>query len=133
MKNADEIIPEYQQLKVGDSIPMHPKMGSPYKVAEIVPGRALVLQIREDTRTGEYFEPDEGYPEKYQNMSWTFLLNESEKGTTRLISRSRNDWNDNFGNKLFFSLFGPVTLMMDRKFMLGIKKRAESKSGRTRD
>ncbi len=125
MCNANEIIPELQILKVGDSIPMHPTMGSPYKVATINPVHSLVLLIREDTKTGKTFELSDKLPETYQNMSWLFFIEEHDDGTTRLISRSRNDWNQSLGNTLFFGIFGPITLEMDRKMLLGIKKRVE--------
>ena len=126
MCNANEIIPELQILKVGDSIPMHPTMGSPYKVATINPVHSLVLLIREDTKTGKTFELSDKLPETYQNMSWLFFLDEHDDGTTRLISRSRNDWNKSLGNTLFFGIFGPITLEMDRKMLLGIKQRVET-------
>ena len=126
MRNANEIIPELQYLEVGDSIPMHPTMGSPYKVASIDPGRTLVLLLREDTKTGKAFELSDKTPEKYQNMSWLFFLDEHDDGTTRLISRSRNDWNKSLGNTLFFGIFGPITLEMDRKMLVGIRQRAET-------
>jgi len=125
MHNANEIVPELQQLEVGDSIPMHPSMGSPYKVAAIEPGWALTLLIRADTETGNTFEPTDKIPEKYQISSWLFFLYENDDGTTRLISRSRNDWNQSLGNTIFYGLFGPLTLEMDRKMLLGIKQRAE--------
>jgi len=128
MCNANEIIPELQHLKVGDSIPMHPTMGSPYKVATINPAHSLVLLLREDTKTGKTFELSDKTPEKYQNMSWLFFLDEHDDGTTRLISRSRNDWNKSRGNTLFFGVFGPITLEMDRKMLLGIRQRAEASS-----
>ncbi|MFC2012577.1 hypothetical protein ACFLVU_05545, partial [Chloroflexota bacterium] len=126
MRNADRIIPELQNLDVGDTIPMHPKMGSPYKVAVIEPGTVLILQIRLDTQTGKNFEPGDNMPDKYLNQSWLLHLEEIKEGTTRLISRSRNDWNQSRGNSIFFGIFGPLTLEMDRKMLLGIKQRAEA-------
>ena len=56
---------------------------------------------------------------------WAFVLRERSDGSTRLVSRSRNDWDDSLGNTVFFCLFGPVTLMMDRRMLIGIKQRAE--------
>ena len=55
IRTADKIIPEYQHLEVGDSIPMHPSMGSPYVVVAIEPERALVLLERVDVNTGKTF------------------------------------------------------------------------------
>ena len=123
--NADKIIPEYQHLEVGDSIPMHPSMGSPYKVVAIEPNRALILLLREDLATGKEFDPGDKMPEKYQNMSWLFFLDEWDDGTTRLISHSRNDWNESLGNTISYGLFGPLTIEMDRKMLKGIKERVE--------
>ncbi len=126
MHNADRIIPELQHLEIGDNIPMHSTMGNPYRVHAIDSGRSLVLLIRENMQTGKTFELDNGLPEKYQNMCWLFFLDEQEDGTTRMISRSRNDWNNSFGNKIFYGIFGPLTLEMDRKMLKGIKKRVEA-------
>ncbi|UCB42420.1 MAG: hypothetical protein JSV77_08120 [Dehalococcoidales bacterium] len=130
IKNADEIIPELQHLEVGDSIPMHPTMGSPYKVAAIEPDRALVLLLRADMQTGNTFDLTGKIPEKYQNSSWVLFLDERDDGTTRLVSRSRNDWNDSLGNTIFFGIFGNFTLEMDRKMLLGIKERVEAAATR---
>ena len=131
IRNADRIIPDLQHPEIGDGIPMHPSMGAPYRVAAIEPGRALVLQIRADTQTGNTFEITDKMPEKYQNSSWVLYLDESGKETTRLISRSRNDWSRDLASTLSFAFFGPVSLMMDRKMLLGIKKRAETGTART--
>ena len=126
IRTADKIIPEYQHLEVGDSIPMHPSMGSPYVVVAIEPERALVLLQRVDVNTGKTFQPGDRMPEKYQNMSWLFFLDESDDGTTRLISRSRNDWNPSLGNTIFYGIFGALTMEMDRKMLKGIKQRVEA-------
>jgi len=128
--NADRVIPEFQTLEVGDKVMMHPKAGYPYVVAAIEPGRALVLQIRIDTQTKKTFELTDTMPDKYLNQSRVFFLEELDERTTRLISRSRNDWNRSLGNTLVFGFFGPISLMMDRKMLLGIKQRAEAVAGR---
>jgi len=108
--SMDTIMPELQYLEIGDSVPMHPKMGSPYKVNSIEAGRALVLLLRDKTQVG----------------SWVFFLEELDEWTTRLVSRSRNDWNRSLTNALVFGIFGPISLVMDRKMLLGIKQRAEA-------
>jgi hypothetical protein len=130
MHNADRIIPEFQHLEVGDSVRMHPKSGYPYVVAAIEPGRALVLQIRVDTQTGKTFELTDTMPKKYLNFSWVLFLDELDEGPTRLFSRSRNDWNRSFINTLVFGVFGPISFVMDRKMLLGIKQRAEAAAER---
>ena len=109
---------------------MHPKAGCPYVVAAIEPGRALVLQIRVDTQTKKAFDLSDTMPDEYLNQSWVFFLEDLDQGTTRLISRSRNDWNQSLANTLVFGVFGPISLVMDRKMLLGIKQRVESTAGR---
>jgi len=126
MRNVDKIVPELQRLKVGDAIPMHPKMGSPYIVQAMEPPRFLLLLIRVDTQTGKPFSLSAKKPAKYQNQSWLLYLDENKQGTTRLISRSRNDWDDCLGNTIFYGLFGPMSVEMDRKMLKGIKQRSES-------
>ena len=133
IKNAGKVIPELQHLEVDDDIVMHPTMGSPYKVAAIEPEHILVLLLRVDTKTGNTFELTDETPEKYQNSSWVLFLDERDDGTTRLISRSRNDWNDSLGNTIFFGIFGNFTLEMDRKMLLGIKERVEARKKYSND
>jgi len=128
--NADRIIPEFQHLEVGDSVQLHPKKGYPYTVAAIELGRALVLQMRVATQTGNTFKLTDIAPEKYQNFSWVFFLDELDEGTTRLISRTRNDWNQSLANAQVFSIWGPISLVMDRKMLLGIKQRVEAAAKR---
>ena len=43
MRNADQIVAEWQDLKVGDEVWLHPK-APPLKVLAIEPGRAIVLE-----------------------------------------------------------------------------------------
>jgi len=102
-----QIIPEFQHLEVGDSVRLHPKSGYPYVVTAIEVGRALVFQIRVNTGTGKTFGRTDVMPEKYLNQSWVFFLDELNEGTTRLISRSRNDWSRSLGNALVFGIVAP--------------------------
>ena len=123
--NADDIVPEFQDTVVGDRVAMSPK-GAPYIVAAIEPGQAFVLQLRVDLQTQETVDDTQPLPDKYQDSSWVFFLEESAEGTTRLISRSRNDWNQSKTNTFFYGMFGVISLAMDRKMLKGIKKRAEA-------
>lgn len=125
IENADRIVPEFQHVEVGDKVTMHPKNPYPYVVAGIEPERALILQIRVDTQTGETFELSDPLPDDYLNQSWVFFLDPLGEKTTRLISRSRNDIPPSFSNKLVYGIFGTISIVMDRKMLQGIKARAE--------
>jgi len=129
--SAERIIPELQHLEVGDRILIYPS-GQGYTVASIAPQRMLVLLERVDTQSGKTFELTEKMPEKYINQSWVLFLEKIDRSTTRLISRSRNDWSQSLVNTLVYGIFGPISLVMDRKMLLGIKKRAEAGTKRTK-
>lgn len=107
MRNADQIVPEWQELKVGDEVWLHPK-APPLKVLAIEPERAIVLE-----------------------NSWTFFLRSIDERTTRLIIRGRGEFNPHLKNALlnfilWRGVFEPAHFIMERKMMLGIKQRAEA-------
>ncbi|MFC1951073.1 hypothetical protein ACFLXN_01525 [Chloroflexota bacterium] len=122
--NAAAIVSEFQGTKVGDKVMMHPK-AAPYIVAVIDPGRAFVLRLRFNLENNETVDAAEPLPPKYQDSSWLFFVEEMADGTTRMITRSRNDWTQSKTNTFFYGLFGIISLVMDRKMLKGIRKRAE--------
>jgi len=106
MENADRVHPEFQDLKVGDPVYLHPK-APPLRVTRLDPGRALVL-----------------------GTSWAFILEPIDERTTRLIVRGRGRFeNPDLGrplNLLYWRLvFEPAHFIMERRMLLGIKERAE--------
>jgi hypothetical protein len=107
MHSADEILPQYQDLRVGDAQRLG-KRGPVLRVAMLEPRRSLVLRS------------DDG------NWVWAFSLVPEGIGT-RLISRNRIATP---GAPLPVRLFNllvmePGSLIMERKMLLGIKQRAE--------
>ena len=66
-------------------------------------------------------------PEKYINSSWAWFLEERNDGTTRLFLRGRGDYRG-MANAIGFGpfLMESIDFAMDRKMLLGIKKRAEA-------
>jgi hypothetical protein len=107
MHSADTILPQYQDLQVGDAQRLGQR-GPLLRVAVLEPERSLVLRS------------DDG------NWVWAFSLVPEEAGT-RLISRNRIAAP---GAPLPVRLFNtlvmePGSLIMERKMLLGIKHRAE--------
>lgn len=127
--NAESILPEFQDLAVGDSIRLHPEMPS-LPIAIVEPDQAIVIHALSDTSSSRPFEPADGLPESYSNMVWTFFLDEQDDGTTRLISHTRYDHSPSFANKLMYgpALLEPIGHVMDCKMLLGIKERVEAAS-----
>jgi len=128
IRNADAIVPEFQDTKVGDKVMMHPK-AAPYIVVAIDPVRSFIIRLRINLENNETVDPAEPLPPKYQDGTWLFHLEETAEGKTRLVTRSRNIWSNSKMNTFFYGLFGIISVAMDRKLLKGIKKRAEKAAG----
>ena len=125
-RSTNRIIPELQGLKVGDKIWMHDRI-MPLTVDAMEPERALVFLTRVDIDTGAFFEPGESMPERYVNSSWVFFLDSAGTGTTRLLVRSRLDYNPHPMNTIAWRVFtDPISFVMERKMLLTLKKIAEA-------
>lgn len=119
--NADRILPQFQTLKAGDSVRLHPKM-PPVPAAIVEPNRALVLHG--DTRLGSGLPIMK--PGDYLNVLWGFYLQPIDEHSTRLIERFRSDYNPSAFNRLVNGrIMEPVSFIMERKMLLGIRERAE--------
>ena len=110
MRNADKILPEFQHLEVGDKIRLSQDDRTPYFVITAVEdGRAIILGGDDPPTT------------------WGFILAPVDEYSTRLIARFRQDYEPTFGNRLMWrGLTDPLTFVMERKMLLGIKTRAEA-------
>jgi hypothetical protein len=112
MHSADEILAQYQDLKVGDE----QRLGASGPVLRVVvldPERSLVVRS------------DDG------NWVWAFWLEPAGTGT-RLISRNRiaTPGASRLVRALYTYLMEPGSLVMERKMLLGIKLRAERQRAR---
>jgi hypothetical protein len=114
--STDEIRPEWQRLRVGDEVRLVPRgwLGLPdgvaLPVARVVAGRALVL--REDPSRTPW------------DAIWSFHVVSHTPARCRLISRSRTARRGRIA-WLGGQVMDPVTLVMTRRMLLGIKRRAE--------
>lgn len=111
IRNADKIIPELQNLAVGDSIRLTPdpylggQPGQYIVVAELQQPSALVFrQVLPNGAIG----------------SWAYVLHSTEDGTTRLVFRRRGSQ-----PSLFDRFMEPGYYFMDMGMLSGIKKRSE--------
>lgn len=113
--NSDRIVPEWQNLKVGDHIwflPAHyvtPRFGP--TVARIEPERALILTL------GELDQPVSG--------TWQFVLKPTAEGGTRLLFRQRGSATQPLAVRIPNLVMEPGYFYMERKMLLGIKERVE--------
>jgi hypothetical protein len=107
MHSADEILSQFQNLSVGDVLPVGPD-GPGMRVEICDPGRTLVFRSQDGT------------------WVWSFGLYPLSGGT-RLVSRNRISTPAasplrRIANR---AVMEPGSLIMERKMLLGIKKRAE--------
>jgi hypothetical protein len=107
--NADRIHPEWQNLKVGDPVKMCPSESGPppYQVAQIIPGRALILGHQN--------------PDGTWSDTWQFVLLPRTDGPTRLVLRTRSNLTG-----LLWDVIHPGVFVMERGMLLGIQKRAKN-------
>jgi hypothetical protein len=99
MRNADAVHPEWQQRRVGETVMLHPARGMPVSLFE--PGRAFGIE------------------------GWGVYALEPEPGGrgTRLLARTRVGRR---GEAVFYAALVELPhFVMERKMLLGIKRRAE--------
>ena len=108
MHSADEILPQFQDRKVGD-VEQLGKNGPRLRVATLDPERAMVLHSEDG------------------NWVWAFCLYPEGPGRTILLSRNRIATpGAGWAQRAFGILvMEPGSLVMERKMLLGIKSRAE--------
>jgi len=107
MRSANEILPQHQDLKVGDVLPLG-STGQRMRVEVLEPERALVMRSEDGA------------------WVWAFALY-PQNGSTRLVSRNRIATPTASAATRLVNLLvmEPGSLVLDRKMLLGIKRRAE--------
>jgi hypothetical protein len=113
-RSADRILPEYQNISVGDVFPALPGATDVFVVAQYEPERSLVLSWR--------------LPDGRYQTTWAFVLEQPQPDQTRLIVRGRvASGYRPYGLPQWVALStGQVAhFIMQRKQLLGIARRAE--------
>lgn len=105
--SAERIIPELQHLEEGDLIPISPNGKVGFTVHTVVPDEFMIW----------------GQP---GDMSWLWLLDPVSETETRLITRVRLKYRWTHPSIVFYLCLDVGDIVMMRKCMLGIKRRAES-------
>jgi hypothetical protein len=133
--NSEVILPQFQQIAVGDVIPDGPDYAAFFRVVHVDPARALVYRsIRHPWRGHPVDASDLGALSQiearlveeglYLDFSWAFVLRETASGDTRLIVRTRANgappWVSLFAGLLGLADWYHVTTMLR-----GIRRRAE--------
>jgi hypothetical protein len=119
--SADRIIPEFQQLAVGDHIPDGPpEAGCEFTVVQLEAGRHLVLHSEEHLpprwkdRFGAWID-----------WTWAFNLDDLGGGQTRFTFRSRGRAGPAWVAAAYVLVIIPADFVMSRQMLRGVKARAE--------
>ena len=105
--SAEEIVPELQDLEVGDLIPMAPGKEVGPRVLEMKPGRRMLWTTDDE-------------------FSWEWVLEPRDDGRTRLISRIRERYPPLLSRKMLYAIVASTgDIVMVWTQLKGIKRRAE--------
>jgi hypothetical protein len=105
--SADRIIPELQNLEVGDLI--LPTL----KVEEMEPETSMLWVFQEGAGP-------------WENATWAWSLYSTERGNTRLVSRLRQQYSfDSPQEVLHWIIIDPLEIFLMRTTLMGIKHRVE--------
>lgn len=125
--SADSILPQYQQLAVGDVVKAVPDGSFGFPVVELEPERWLILAGTINSETGESAGADVSQLKAYFSGSQSFIIEPLTDRRSRLIFRMRLAWNPAFVNTLVYRfLVEPISFVMGRKMLLKVKRRAEA-------
>jgi hypothetical protein len=120
IRNAERVHPDWA-LKTGDTLVLHPDPRGP---------RLVVTSLEQERYLVAYAGPEErarseGKP--WVAVSWLFFLEPLDERRCRFISRFRSACSDDLATLLVAgpTLLEPVSFVMDRRMLLGVKERAE--------
>jgi hypothetical protein len=141
-QSADRILPEHQELAVGDVMPTHP--GGGFVVNRLDPGRALVLYldsalVQQQAIAAKAAGTDPGPMDPRMTealatdgpidfaATWAFVLDELPSGRTRLIERFRFHFvaPDQPWTRYSLPFVGFGLFIVIRRQLLNLKARAE--------
>lgn len=117
--SADEVLPEHQDLAVGDLIRLGPDGYPCFRVAELVTNSALVL-VSADPKAphaATTLDSPGGM------ATWQWQLRKDPLGGTRLLVRQQLTYPRSMS--ILWHVVEPIAFVMERQMLLGIKDRAE--------
>jgi hypothetical protein len=115
--SAKRVIPELQQLAVGDTVALSPAGGLTVEVLE--PARALVLHYRMNLLTAA---PARQSDPAVFDWTWAFVLTPVNETSCRLLARVRADYRPSWLRPLMPLVLEPVHFMMEHKMLQTIER-----------
>ena len=124
--SASRIIPEFQQLKIGDLVAAVPNGSFGFPVAALRENEYLSLAGTINTATGQPGDPNDPNLKAYFSGDQTFVINRLDDKTSRLFFRMRIGWNPSRMNSIVnLGVVEPVSFVMGRKMLRKVKRLSE--------
>ncbi|MFZ5869485.1 MAG: hypothetical protein ACOYXW_02990 [Actinomycetota bacterium] len=111
--SAREIVPELQDVKVGDIMPMSPDGKHGIRVHALAPPHSMIWGTPGDT-------------------TWVWVLDPQADGTTRVITRVRSRYRWLSPAIAFSMLLEFADIWMMRRMLLNLRERVEATAGLTK-
>jgi hypothetical protein len=105
--SADSLIPGFQKLAAGDTIPVGGSRGWPVAIAR--PNEVLLIHVQEQG----------------VHVTWAFALRPVSRTETRLIMRVRAELPHTWSTPFIMAALDPAEFVMMQRQFLGIRARAE--------
>jgi hypothetical protein len=121
--SAQSVLPRFQSLSVGDSVPLSADGG--LTAAVVDPPRALVLRMEMSMLTGG---PARDGERAVLDWSWAFVSVPVGARSSRLLVRARADYRPRALGLLIPPLLEPMHLLMERAMLRGIRRRVSISS-----
>jgi len=125
VRSARQLHPELMGLEVGQVLPATPEGHDGFEVLAIEPERALLLGGLWDVAGDRQLPFAAKRPEKFWQVTWSFVLEPLDSGHTRLHARARAAYSSS--EKLHVAWIRPVHAFMQSAQLQNLKARAEAR------
>lgn len=124
--SARRILPELQELRVGDELAATPESSEGFVVDALDRERSLRLHGLFDLGTQQRVLPGQPRPKEFLEVSWVFVLEPLDAENTRLIARVRVDLEPDRGLAKTFRLH-VLHRVMEARQLRNLRRRAEGR------
>ena len=123
VRSAREVHPELQRLRVGDVVPTTPDGDDGFEVLVIDPARTLVLGSLYDADAKRPRRFDAERPQRFWQVTWSFVLEPLDAFSTRLHVRARAAFPT--GGRIYAEWIRPVHHLMQSAQLRHLAARIE--------
>jgi hypothetical protein len=124
-RSSREIVPELQQLSVGQILPASPQGGEGFEVLAVDAPHHLILGNLYDVAAEKQLAFSAPRPERYWQVTWAFVLEPLRERSTRLHVRARASFSE--GEERHARWLRPVHRFMQPRMLQHLAARVEGR------